>query len=290
MKKWTKKELDFLIKNYPNRGRLWCCKKLKRSDGSIRQMTSDLNLKQNVNSEFFKDWQERARKSKIGKKRPEHSKFMKKNCKWKNRIVSDKEKERMSERTKKWIKEKGHPRGMLGKKQTEKVKKISAENLKNAWKDKNNYINSKEHRQILSDRASKLQQSGIFKNRYSNSKKGTYNINGKKIFFRSMWEANYALYLDFLIKQKEIVKWEFEVDTFWFLKIKRGVRSYKPDFKVYTSKNKFEYHEVKGWMDNKSKTKLRRMKIYYPEVKMILIDAPVYKDIKNKLGRLLGFF
>jgi hypothetical protein len=152
------------------------------------------------------------------------------------------------------------------------------------------YPNKGKIRQILSDRASKLQRSDIFKNRYSNSKKGTYNINGKKIFFRSGWEPNYALYLDFLIKQKQIKKWEYEAETFWFEKIKRGVRSYKPDFKIYNNDGSIEYHEVKGWLDAKSKTKLKRMSKYYPAVKMVLIGQEDYKDIKNKLGKILNFY
>jgi len=158
------------------------------------------------------------------------------------------------------------------------------------WKDPNHIVNSNEYRQMLSDRALKQQNLGIHKNRYSRSKKGTYDINGKKMFFRSSWEVNYALYLDFLIKQNEIKKWEYEVDTFWFEKIRRGVRSYKPDFKIFNNNDSIEYHEVKGWMDPKSKTKIKRMAKYHPEIKLIIIDEPVYKDIKSKLGRLLKFY
>ncbi len=119
---------------------------------------------------------------------------------------------------------------------------------------------------------------------------GKYDINGKSIFFRSSWEANYALYLDFLIKQLQIRSWQFEVDTFWFEKIRRGVRSYKPDFKVMTMAGKIEYHEIKGWMDAKSKTKIKRMAKYYPNIKLIVVDQYSYKDIKNKVGKLLKFY
>ena len=93
-----------------------------------------------------------------------------------------------------------------------------------------------------------------------------------------------------MIKQNQIKKWEFEPDIFWFLKIKRGVRSYKPDFKVFNSNGTVEYHEVKGWMNPKSKTKLKRMAKYYPNIKMILVDRDDYLDIKRKLGRMLNFF
>ena len=41
--------------------------------------------------------------------------------------------------------------------------------------------------------------------KYRNIVRGYFNINGKEMFFRSKWEANYALYLDFLIKQENVM-------------------------------------------------------------------------------------
>lgn len=131
-----------------------------------------------------------------------------------------------------------------------------------------------------------MQESG----KYGYIERGYYNINGKEIFFRSKWEANYALYLDFLIKQKQIKKWTYEKDTFIFEKIKSGTRSYRPDFKIYNNDATTEYHEVKGYMDSKSKTKLKRMAKYYPNTKLLIIDKDVYSDIKNKLGKMLKFY
>lgn len=106
---------------------------------------------------------------------------------------------------------------------------------------------------------------------------------------RSMWESNYASYLDWLISKKHILDWEYEPDTFWFLKIKRGVRSYKPDFKVFKTKKDVEYHEVKGYMDSRSRTKIKRMAKYYPDVKLIVIDEDSYKSIKSAVGRMLNW-
>ena len=204
----------------------------------------------------------------IGSKRPSHSKFMKE-----------------------FYKTHEPPKGRLGKKYNEEEKINISNRMKKAWENPASKLNSKEYRQTLSDNFVKLGKMGKLNTGYARGLQGTYNINGKrKIFFRSSWEANYALYLDFLIKNGEIKSWEFEKDTFWFEKIKRGVRSYKPDFKVITNKDATEYHEVKGWMDAKSKTKLKRMAKYYPKIKMILIDASVYKDIKKKLGKALNFF
>lgn len=112
---------------------------------------------------------------------------------------------------------------------------------------------------------------------------GWYTVGGREIYFRSGWEYKYALYLEFLKAHGEIYEWYFEEDTFWFENIKRGVRSYTPDFKVYTSPEKFEYHEVKGWMDDRSKTKLKRMAKYHPKIKMVLKDSEWFKKNKASL-------
>jgi len=124
---------------------------------------------------------------------------------------------------------------------------------------------------------------------FGNVKRGTYDINGKKIFFRSKWEANYALYLDFLIKQKEIKKWEYEPKKFIFEQIQSGTRSYTPDFKIIKNNNNIEWHEVKGHMTASGKTKIKRFKKYYPEEKLILIEEEEYNAIK-KWSKLLNWY
>lgn len=105
-------------------------------------------------------------------------------------------------------------------------------------------------------------------------------------YFRSSWEANYARYLNWLIIQKEIVRWEYEVDTFDF-PVKRGNTRYLPDFKITNIDGSIEYHEVKGHMDSDSAVKLKRMAKYYPGVKLVLIDAPVYRELDQQLKHLI---
>ena len=90
-------------------------------------------------------------------------------------------------------------------------------------------------------------------------------------YFRSAWEANYARYLNFAK-----IKWEYEPKTFWFDGIKRGSRSYTPDFYL---PEEDRYVEIKGWMDKKSRTKLKRMAKYYPDVDIELIDSTRYRAI-----------
>lgn len=149
---------------------------------------------------------------------------------------------------------------------------------------------SLEQRMVLSDRLAGKMPLNLSNGSYSNVQRGEYDINGTTIYFRSKWEANYALYLDFLIDHKEIYKWEFEPDTFMFEAIKLGTRSYTPDFKVFLTPDKFEYHEVKGYMDSKSKTKLKRFAKYYPEHKLVLIDGPQYNLLKKQIGKLCKFY
>lgn len=287
--RWTKKEIEFLIKNYPIMGKVWCAKKLKRTEPSIRAKTSELKLKQSRNSEFFINWQKRAAKSKIGKKRPLHSELMKKYAN-DGRLPQLTHKRTMEEkllvknRSSEWIKKNGHPRGFLGHKRTEEQKRQISENSKKMWMDKDFKLNSEEYRQQLSDRMSKQINDRLKNNPhsiYSNSKKGMITIADKKFFARSGWEANIGAYLQFLKENKEIYDYEHEPETFWFNEIKRGTRSYLPDFKIINNDKSIYYIEVKGYMDKKSKTKLYRMNKYYPEIKIDLIDEKRYKEISK---------
>ena len=103
-------------------------------------------------------------------------------------------------------------------------------------------------------------------------------------YFRSMWEANYARYLNWLVEQGEIQEWEYEADTFVFHGETRGAITYRPDFKVTERDGSVIYHEVKGWMDGPSKTRLRRMKKHYPDVQIVLIGEEEYKALSKWKG------
>ena len=106
----------------------------------------------------------------------------------------------------------------------------------------------------------------------------------KRIFARSKWEANYARFLQFMKEHNLIKDWSHEPRTWWFDGLKRGTNNYKPDFEVIKMGGEFEVHEVKGYMDSKSATKLKRMGIYYPLVKVVLIDSEWFKK-NNKTGK-----
>ena len=113
-------------------------------------------------------------------------------------------------------------------------------------------------------------------------KQGKRTIGGKEIYFRSRWEYNYALYLEY-IKTKGLIKeWEYESTRFVFEKIKRGTTSYLPDFTVTRNDNTQYYIEIKGWMYASGATKLKRMAKYYPDVELFLIDKDKYKIFQQK--------
>ena len=107
------------------------------------------------------------------------------------------------------------------------------------------------------------------------------------VYFRSSWERNYARYLNYLKARKEILSWEYEPETFWFDGIRRGHTSYKPDYRVTNRDGSVVFHELKGYMDAGSKTKIKRMAKYHPTVKLIVVDADQYKSIA-KYGRVFS--
>ena len=123
--------------------------------------------------------------------------------------------------------------------------------------------------------------------KYATSKSGWREVGSTRKYYRSRWEANYARYLEFLKVNGEIEKWEHEPETFWFKGIKRGVVSYLPDFRVTEKNGDIVFHEVKGWMDARSKTKIKRMAKYHPEITLIVIAAKEYKELEKKISSLI---
>lgn len=112
---------------------------------------------------------------------------------------------------------------------------------------------------------------------YKNYSSGWRVVGGKRIYFRSRREYNYSLFLQWKLERGEIISFEHEPETFWFEGIRRGTCSYLPDFKVKQKDESIVYCEVKGFMDRKSKTKLKRMRIYHSTVKLFLIDGTWFK-------------
>jgi hypothetical protein len=188
-----------------------------------------------------------------------------------NKVYTDEDRKKISDRSKKWHKENEHPRGFLGKKHTQKTKDIV----------RDTHLGVKQPNEaVWSMLKTKEKKGNLYPKRPHGSwKAGWETIGDRRIYFRSTWEKEYAHYLEFMVRTKQIKSWDFECKTFWFEKIKRGTRSYLPDFQITNLDGSIEYHEVKGWMDAKSKTKLKRMRKYYPEVVVKLIQKKELKEL-----------
>ena len=52
----TDKEKQFLIDNYPIKGKEWCCIELNRTEASVRYYASKLRLKLDTSSDFYRDF------------------------------------------------------------------------------------------------------------------------------------------------------------------------------------------------------------------------------------------
>ena len=84
-----------------------------------------------------------------------------------------------------------------------------------------------------------------------------------------------------------IIDWFYEPRTFYFEGIKRGTTNYKPDFKVIFPSGNEEWIEVKGYMDAKSATKIKRMAKYFPEIKLRVVDGDWFKTNALMLKKVL---
>lgn len=185
---------------------------------------------------------------------------------------------------------KEHPKGMKGKKHSEETKQHIGEHSKEFAKS---LSEEQKHKIAIKAVSTKIKVYGTPApgfansiNAYSRTKKGRREDLGE-VFFRSSWEANYARYLNLLIQNNVILKWEFEPDTFIFEKEIRGAKSYMPDFKITNHDGSIEYHEIKGWMDAKSKAKLKKFAKYYPTIKLILVDSKEYRKIEKQYKTVL---
>jgi hypothetical protein len=279
---WSDKSIEFLIKNYPIYGKIWCAEKLRLKEHHIRYKASQLKLVAKGVSEAWKKKQIDHSILLIGRKRPEQILVINKTRSDGKLKVTDAMKLNMSEKTKKRILEKGHPRGMLGIKHTDEAKEKMSVSGKLTWANK-----SPEERDKYSLRSAILGRKATMNRANASWKSGWREFGGKRNYYRSRWEANYGMYLQWLKENGQILGWEHEPEIFWFEGIKRGCMSYLPDFRVIELDGSIVFHEVKGWMDDRSKTKINRMRIYHPKVKLIVIESKGYKAIEKKARFLI---
>lgn len=256
-KYYTEEEIDFSKKNYNNYSMNDLSEMLGRNESNIFKKMKQLNLKKTI------------RKHNTINPKKAH-------------IFTDEEKYNMSKKQKERIKIYGHPKGFLGHKHTDASKEKISKNSKSYWEE---IDFSKLEKRRLKQRQTKIKNNTLnpMKNQsnpYSRTKSGKRE-DLDNIFFRSSWESNIARYYNYIG-----VKWEYEPKTFIFETIKRGCVSYTPDFYLV---DEDKWIEVKGWMDDKSKTKLKRFKKYYPEEykKLQLITSKEYNEIKKKMSKFI---
>lgn len=183
------------------------------------------------------------------------------------------------------IRENGHPRGALGMKHTPEAReKMAASSRALAaamTTERQAIINMK----IMKTRVAN--GTDVLNKPRGSWKAAWHEIGGSRKYYRSNWEANYAYYLQWLKEGGHIQEWKHEPKTFWFEGVKRGTVSYLPDFWVLENDGRESFHEVKGWMDDRSKTKIARMAKYHPQVRLIVIDGKAYQEIKKKVSSLV---
>jgi hypothetical protein len=184
----------------------------------------------------------------------------------------------------KW-QDKPHPRGMAGKQHSNEAKARISIASKTTWATQKTFggpLVSEQNKQRASDRARLMQSLRSADKNYSRTKGGhRADLGGQ--YFRSSWEANYARYLNFLIKLGVVERWQYEPETFWFHGIRRGVTNYRPDFLVkFKGDVSSVYVEIKGWIVPKDRTKWARMKKYFPHIKLQIVEAREYYDIQKK--------
>jgi len=128
---------------------------------------------------------------------------------------------------------------------------------------------------------------GIERSNNHKSMKGWIEFTGKRYYMKSSWERNISRYYDYLKQIGEIEDWYYEPQRFMFDKIKRGTNSYLPDFKIIEKNKKEVWVEVKGYMAQKDRTKLKRFSKYYPDKTLVLIDKEAYNAIKKAVKNII---
>lgn len=208
----------------------------------------------------------------------------------KRKVAKQETLDAMSTRQKDFIAVNGHPRGASGMKHSEDTKQIISKKSKDQWasaKARPLLLEVRRRQTVRTNverygTACPSQAANAGQNVYSRCKRGVREDIG--IFVRSRWEANYARYLNLRKDKGEIASWEYEPMTFRFENVTRGPYTYKPDFKIVTSSGEVEWHEVKGWMDSSSRSKLKRFAKHYPNHKMVVVDAAAYRLISKSFS------
>jgi len=279
MATWEQPELDLLRRFYPTHGLAWTAAALGRTARAVAGKASQLGLKQDRSGAFFQEWQARSAAGKLGCKRPDRVESMRalgsrpKTAEQRAKLSAAK-KGRKPQCSTAGMTFSPEVRARVGAGVRMAQKRMTADE----WQARN--------AKSAKTRALNGTKLGAFNRGSASWKCGWRTVGGQRVFFRSRWEVNYAGYLQMLLDRGVITRWEHEPQTFWFEGVKRGAVSYLPDFRVTYPDGRSEFHEVKGWFDARSKTKVRRMAKYHPTVVLRVIDAKAYRRLQSDYGTL----
>jgi len=126
---------------------------------------------------------------------------------------------------------------------------------------------------------------------YTSNWSGKATFGGKCHFYRSLWEHNYARFLEWQKAGGHILKWDYEPKRFCFKHFyNRAPYDYLPDFRITNTDGSHEWHEVKGFLNSKSKTKISRFEKHYPEEgSIILIDKSWFSKMSTLSALVPGW-
>jgi len=186
-------------------------------------------------------------------------------------------------RTREQLARDGHPRGALGMKHSPATLAKMSVAIKASWADRTTGHHRPERTKQLSDAMHRRVIAGGLLSgaqMYSRAANGRRPDLGGR-YFRSAWEANYARYLEDRLASGALLAWDYEPKTFVFDQVGIGARSYTPDFLVTFADGSREWHEVKGWMDDASRTRLARMAEFYPKEIVVIIDEAWFGEARR---------
>lgn len=181
------------------------------------------------------------------------------------------------------LREYGHPKGMKGKKHTDENKSLFSKLSKERWTTPNSPLRTEEQTQRRSDAMHNARVNGLI-TPHSNRKEIHATICGRNFHFMSSWEHSVALMLEELKKEGVITFWDYEHYRFIFHDVKKGIRSYMPDFTIVNSMGKTIHIEVKGWKMATGMKRIEMFKERYPNETLYIIDNNEYRKAISQAG------
>lgn len=286
MSVWTAERIAFLRENYALQGKQWCVDQLGLQEHQVRYKASQLGLRCRGTSAAWQKKLADHSKRLTGRKRPEQAAVINALRETGVLVTTEDGKRRIAEAARKRFAEGGHPRGALGHKHTAEASAVmSAKGRARAAA-----MQPDERRRLTERQVQGKRDKGIPIASPRGSWKAAWrDVGAQRCYFRSRWEANYARHLEALREAGHVIAWEHEPRAFAFAGLESGPVSYLPDFRVVLASGQTEWHEVKGWMDDRSRQAIALMAQQYPAERLVVIDGKQYRQIEAASKHLPGW-